>query len=85
MGLLSEAAGIRTPTPGRVALHVQLAHTDRRIGPSGVPRHPYTWEDTVQCIDLGNCEKVLSNALNGIAWADDKQLRRIVLERMEPD
>jgi len=28
---------------------------------------------------------VLSDALNGVVWADDKQLRRIVLERMEPD
>jgi crossover junction endodeoxyribonuclease RusA len=36
-------------------------------------------------MDLGNCEKVLSDALNGIAWLDDKQLRRIVLERCEPD
>lgn len=48
-------------------------------------RDPAGWDDTVQCIDLGNCEKVLSDALNGVVWADDKQLRRIVLERMEPD
>ncbi|WP_245626257.1 RusA family crossover junction endodeoxyribonuclease [Stenotrophomonas humi] len=27
----------------------------------------------------------MSDALNGIAWADDKQLRKIVLERCEPD
>jgi crossover junction endodeoxyribonuclease RusA len=44
-----------------------------------------TWDDDVQCIDLGNCEKVLSDALNGIAWVDDRKHRRILLERMEPD
>jgi crossover junction endodeoxyribonuclease RusA len=50
-----------------------------------VCKDPDRWDDTVQCIDLGNCEKVLSDALNGVAWTDDKQLRRITLERMEPD
>jgi crossover junction endodeoxyribonuclease RusA len=48
-------------------------------------RNPDTWDDDVRCIDLGNAEKVLSDALNGIAWIDDKQLRRIELERCEPD
>ncbi|WP_258013257.1 RusA family crossover junction endodeoxyribonuclease [Stenotrophomonas maltophilia] len=48
-------------------------------------KDPHTWDDTVQCIDLGNCEKVLSDALNGVAWVDDKKHRRILLERMEPD
>lgn len=30
-------------------------------------------------LDLGNAEKVASDALNGIAWNDDKQLARILL------
>lgn len=39
----------------------------------------------MHCIDLGNCEKVLSDAPNGVDWVDDKKHRRIVLERMDPD
>lgn len=30
-------------------------------------------------IDLGNCEKVVSDSLNKLAWVDDKQIVRIVL------
>ena len=48
-------------------------------------KDPANWDDDVRCIDLGNAEKVLSDALNGVAWLDDKQHRRILLERMEPD
>ena len=35
-------------------------------------------------IDLGNSEKVASDSLNGLAWQDDKQLIRILLEVGEP-
>ena len=43
------------------------------------------WDDTVQCIDLGNAEKVLSDALQGIAFENDAQLWRHTHERAEPD
>jgi crossover junction endodeoxyribonuclease RusA len=36
------------------------------------------------CIDLGNSEKVISDALNGLAWDDDKQLVRIIMEKSYP-
>lgn len=68
-----------------MVLHVQLFPHRPQDWAKRARHDPYTWDDTVQCIDLGNCEKELSDALNGIAWADDKQLRRIVLDRMEPD
>lgn len=48
-------------------------------------RDPAGWEHSIRCIDTGNAEKVLSDALNGIAWRDDKQTRRLVVERMTPD
>ena len=48
-------------------------------------QHGVAWDDTVMCIDLGNCEKVLSDALRGVAIEDDKWAREIVLIRMEPD
>jgi crossover junction endodeoxyribonuclease RusA len=81
----AKAAGINAPLTGRVELHIRL-YPNRPLDYKGRQRkHGSAWDDTVQCIDLGNCEKVLSDALNGIAWVDDKQHRRIVLERMEPD
>ncbi len=85
VGLLASAAGLRGSNLDRVVLHVRLYPNRPQDWARRARKNPDTWDDTVMCIDLGNCEKVLSDALNGIAWADDKQLRRIVLERMEPD
>lgn len=78
-------AGVRRPITGRIELHLQLYPQRPQDWAKRARRDPLTWDDDVRCIDLGNCEKVLSDALNGVAWVDDKQHRRIVLERMEPD
>lgn len=78
-------AGIRTPLDGRVSLVVRLFPARPQDWAKRSAKNPDGWDDDVRCIDLGNCEKVLSDALNGVAWVDDKQLRRIVLERCEPD
>lgn len=78
-------AGIRTPIAGRTELQVQLYPQRPKDWQKRARLNPTAWDDDVRCIDLGNCEKVLSDALNGVAWVDDKQHRRIVLERMEPD
>lgn len=85
VGMLALAAGIRVPSTGRVVLHIKLFPHRPQDWAKRARKDPHTWDDTVQCIDLGNCEKVLSDALNGIAWVDDKQIRRTLLERMEPD
>jgi crossover junction endodeoxyribonuclease RusA len=76
---------IRQPFGGRIRLEAQLyPHRPqdwlRRMSKLGP-----TWDDGVQCIDLGNAEKVMSDALQGIVFADDCMYRRIVLDRMEPD
>lgn len=85
VGYRALAAGIRKPLDGRIEVTIRL-YPHRPLDWAKRARlDPDGWEDTVQCIDLGNCEKVLSDALNHIAWHDDKQHRRIVLERMEPD
>jgi len=81
---IAKAAGV-AQLAGRYQLEVDLyphrpldwAKRVRKLGPE--------WDDSVQCIDLGNAEKVLSDALQGTLFADDCQARRIVLERMEPD
>jgi crossover junction endodeoxyribonuclease RusA len=79
------AAGMRIPLDGRVALRVDLYPERPQDWAKRAASNPDFWDDTVRCMDLGNCEKVLCDALNGIAWIDDKQLRRIYLERQEPD
>ena len=77
-------AGV-APIAGRVALTVRLFPHRPQDWQRRQRKDPEGWDDTVQCLDLGNCEKVLSDALNGVAWVDDKQHRRIVLERCTPD
>ncbi len=70
---------------GRVALTIELFPNRPQDWKTRQRKQGDTWADSVQCIDLGNCEKVLSDALNGIAWVDDKQLWQIQLIKREPD
>jgi crossover junction endodeoxyribonuclease RusA len=44
-----------------------------------------TWDDTVRCIDIDNANKVLLDALKDVAIEDDKWVRKLTAERMEPD
>ena len=78
-------AGIIKPFDGRVSLVIDLFPHRPQDWQKRQRINGDLWSDTVQCIDLGNCEKVLSDALNGIAWHDDKQLWDIHLRRREPD
>lgn len=82
---LALTAGVRKPLEGRVQLTVRLYPNRPQDWAKRARKDPDGWADTVQCIDLGNCEKVLSDALNGVAWTDDKQLHEIRLQRMDPD
>lgn len=41
--------------------------------------------DNGVCMDLDNALKVAIDALNGVAYFDDKQVRKITAERAEPD
>jgi crossover junction endodeoxyribonuclease RusA len=85
VGWIAKSAGLRIPLDGRIELGLRLFPQRPQDWAKRAQRDPDTWDDDVRCIDLGNAEKVLSDALNGIAWIDDKQLRRIVSERCEPD
>lgn len=81
----AKAAGCRTPIAGRVAIGIQLYPARPLDWARRMRRAPMSWDDTVQCIDLDNANKVLLDALKGVAIEDDKWVRRIVAERMEPD
>jgi crossover junction endodeoxyribonuclease RusA len=82
---LCKSAGVAAPIAGRVQIDVQL-----------YPRRPLdwqkrqrqlgaTWDDGVLCIDLDNANKVLLDSLKDIAIEDDKRVRVLHSERMEPD
>jgi crossover junction endodeoxyribonuclease RusA len=82
---LCAAAGIRTALAGRVAIDVQL-YPHRPLDWQRRQRlHGAAWDDTVQCIDIDNANKVLLDSIKGVAIEDDKWVRRLTAERMEPD
>jgi len=82
---IARARGIAKPLEGRIAVHMRLFPNRPQDWKKRQSKLGAWWDDTVQCIDLGNCEKVTSDALQGIVYADDKHIRRLLLERMEPD
>lgn len=82
---IAKAAGLRIPLDGRVELTLRLYPQRPQDWAKRAQRDPDTWDDDVRCIDLGNCEKVLEDALNGIAWVDDSQIRETHKFRCEPD
>lgn len=79
------AAGLAKPLTCRVELSLRLYPARPQDWARRQKRDPATWDDDVRCIDLGNAEKVLSDALQGIVYDDDKRIWRQFKERMEPD
>jgi crossover junction endodeoxyribonuclease RusA len=82
---LARAAGITAPITGRVQLDIRLyphrpLDYQKRMRAAGA-----AWDDTVQCIDLDNANKVLLDAIKDLVIEDDKWVRRLSSERMEPD
>lgn len=85
VGWRCKAAGIREPLAGRVRIGVQLFPHRPQDWAKRAARNPETWDDDVRCIDLDNANKVLLDALKGIAIEDDRWVREIHSQRMEPD
>lgn len=84
VGWLARAAGVREPIAGRVAITYTL-HPHRPLDYlRRIKRDPAGWEDTVQCIDLDNAQKVLLDALKGVVIEDDRWVRSIFAVRGEP-
>lgn len=84
VGWLAKAAGVK-PIMGRVAIVIELYPHRPLDYLKRMKLHGDAWDDTVQCLDLGNTEKVLSDALKDVLFGDDKLLHDIHLKRMEPD
>lgn len=79
------AQGVRRPITGRVAVTLQLYPHRPLDWAKRQRQHGAAWDDTVQCLDLTNAEKVLLDALNGVAFEDDKRIFDYHAKRMEPD
>ncbi len=82
---LAREQNVLGPVEGRVAIEVQLYPQRPQDWARRARKDPAGWDDTVQCLDLDNANKVLLDALKGIALVDDKWVRRLSSERMEPD
>lgn len=82
---IARAAGVRAPILGRYRLEIWLYPHRPLDWKARMRKHGAAWDDTVQCIDLGNAEKVLSDALKDVVTEDDKMARQITSQRMEPD
>lgn len=82
---LARMSGIMTPITGRVMVDVMLYPHRPLDWQKRMRLHGAAWDDTVMCIDLDNANKVLLDALKGIAIDDDKWVRSITARRMEPD
>jgi len=83
--LLARACGVIAPITGRVHVDVKLfphrpLDWQKRQRMCGA-----AWDDTVQCIDIDNANKVLLDSLKDIVIDDDKWVRKLTAERMEPD
>lgn len=78
------AAGAR-PIAGRVALTLHLYPGRPQNAAKRMLADPLGWDDSVRSIDLDNALKVTLDALKGVAFVDDKRVRKIVAELMEPD
>jgi len=79
------AAGIIAPIDGRVAVDVALYPHRPQDWQRRARKDPECWDDDVQCIDLDNANKVLLDSLKGLVFNDDKWVRKLFGERMEPD
>ena len=78
-------AAIGQPITGRVRIEIALYPQRPQDWAKRASKAPLTWDDDVRCIDLDNANKVLLDALKGVAIEDDRWVRELVSRRMEPD
>lgn len=78
-------AGIVEPIDGRIELEYWLYPQCPKDAAKRKKKDPLNWDDDVRSIDLDNAQKVLLDSLKNIAFKDDKFVRTIHADRMEPD
>lgn len=78
-------AGVHCPFPGRVAVSYVLYPKRPPDWKRRQRMNPSCWDDSIQCMDLDNAQKVLFDAMEGIVYENDNLIRRIEGERAVPD
>ena len=82
---LAREAGVHRPFPGRVSVSYVLYPKRPQDWKKRQRMNPAKWDDTVQCMDLDNAQKVLFDAMEGVVYENDNLIRRIEGERAVPD
>ena len=85
VALLIRLAGVMHPIGGRVSVEIELYPHRPQDWAKRSKKDPAAWDDDVMCLDLDNANKVLFDAIKGLAIEDDKWVREIHSRRMEPD
>ncbi len=81
---LARQAGVRAPLQGRLQVSMWLTPQAPQDAAKRAAKHPNDWDMSVHCLDVDNAQKVTLDALKGIAFDDDKQVHRLLIERAEP-
>jgi crossover junction endodeoxyribonuclease RusA len=84
VGWLLRNAGVRQVITGRVRVDLQLHPKCPQDWRARQKKDPLWWGDTVQRLDVDNLNKVLIDALKGVAIVDDVQVWKLTGEVMEP-
>lgn len=82
---LARAAGVIAPITGRVQVDIKLYPHRPQDWQTRQRKLGAGWDDDVRCIDVDNANKVLLDSMKEIVIEDDKWVRRLSAERMEPD
>jgi crossover junction endodeoxyribonuclease RusA len=82
---MATASGVHAPIKGRLAVTIALYPHRPLDWQARQRKDGDAWDDSVECIDLDNTVKVLLDSLKGVAFDDDKWVRKLQCERMEPD
>lgn len=81
----AKACGIRQPIIGRVRVDFVLYPNRPQDWKTRQRKMGASWDDSVQCLDLDNTQKVVMDSLKDVVFQDDAWVREINARRAEPD
>lgn len=82
---LARQAGVCTPIAGRVKVEFTLFPNRPQDWQKRMRKNGAAWDDSVQCLDLDNAQKVVLDSLKDVVFEDDAWVREIHARRAEPD
>jgi len=82
---LARVGGIRQPISGRVRVDFVLYPNRPQDWKTRQRKMGAAWDDSVQCLDLDNTQKVVMDSLKDVVFQDDAWVREIYARRAEPD